>query len=57
MSRLEQGRVTLEERTFSICDVLHGCAAPFEEQAKQEGKRFTLITDVLTPVVLGIPPA
>lgn len=55
MSRLEQGRVTLEEQTFSICDVLHGCAAPFEEQAKQEGKRFTLITDVLTPVVLGDP--
>lgn len=53
MSRLEQGRLTLENKTFNICDILRGCSAPFETQAKDEEKVFRIQMDVSSPVVRG----
>lgn len=53
MSRLEQGKVDLENNTFNLCDTLKTCVSPFEIQAKAEGKQFEVEMDVPSPIVCG----
>lgn len=53
MSRLEQGKIDLENSTFNLCDTLETCVSPFEIQAKGEGKRFEMQMDVSSPIVCG----
>lgn len=53
MSRLEQGKIDLENSTFNLCDTLESCVAPFRIQAQNEGKAFEVETKVSAPVVCG----
>lgn len=53
MSRMEQGKIDLENSTFHLCDTLKTCVAPFELQAKNEGKQFKVEMNVFSPVVCG----
>lgn len=55
MSRLEQGKVELENSSFDLCSALETCVAPFEIQAKGEGKVFQTEIEVSSPVVCGDP--
>lgn len=55
MSRLEQGKIDLETKTFNLCEMLELCVSPFEIQAKAEGKRFDVEMDVSSPMVCGDP--
>lgn len=55
MSRMEQGKIDLENSTFNLCDTLMTCVSPFELQAKSEGKTFKVETQVFSPVVCGDP--
>ena len=53
MSRLEQGKIDLENNRFNLCDTLKTCVSPFEIQAKAEGKKFEIHMEVSSPVVCG----
>lgn len=53
MSRLEQGHITLETKTFNISDTLSACAQPFMVQAKTEHKTFNISIQTENPVVCG----
>lgn len=55
MSRLEQGKVVLDDRQFDLKDCIEECAAPFRVQAGEEGKDFRVTCRVESPVVLGDP--
>ncbi len=55
ISRLEQGRVALENRTFDVCETVRTCAQPFQAQAEHEGKQFIVHTDVQVSIVCGDP--
>lgn len=55
MSRMEQGKIDLENSTFNLCDTLTTCVSPFEMQARSEGKVFKVETHVFSPVVCGDP--
>lgn len=55
MSRLEQGKIDLDERVFNVCDTFKQCVSPFEIQAQSEGKRFEVNIDVTSPMVCGDP--
>lgn len=55
ISRLEQGRVDLDNSTFNICETLESCIAPFQTQAQDNNKIFELHMDVKNPVVCGDP--
>lgn len=53
MSRLEQGKVDLENSIFNLCDVLEACVSPFEIQAGNERKQFEVRMNVTSPTVCG----
>lgn len=55
MSRLEQGKIDLENSTFNLCDTLQTCVSPFQIQAKNEGKNFEVKIKVSSPIVCGDP--
>ena len=55
MSRLEQGKVVLDDRQFDLKDCIEECAAPFRVQAGEEGKDFRVTCRLERPVVLGDP--
>ena len=55
ISRLEQGNVSMEIKPFDLCTALETCAAPFQAQAKAQGKQFQLSIDVKNPMVKGDP--
>lgn len=55
MSRLEQGKIDLENSTFNLCDTLQTCVSPFQIQAKSEGKNFEVKIKVSSPIVCGDP--
>lgn len=55
MSRLEQGKIDLETKTFNLSEAFETCVSPFEIQAKEEGKRFEVEIDVSSPMVCGDP--
>ncbi len=53
MSRLEQGKVDLQNSTFNLCDIFETCVSPFEIQAKEQDKQFDVKIDVCSPMVCG----
>lgn len=53
MSRLEQGRISLENNQFNMEKVLENIILPFQIQAEKEGKRFDFSCDIRNTVVLG----
>ena len=55
MSRLEQGKVVLDDRQFDLKDCIEDCTAPFRVQAEEEGKDFRVTCRLERPVVLGDP--
>ena len=55
MSRLEQGKVVLDDRQFDLRDCIEDCAALFRVQAGEEGKDFRVTCRLERPVVLGDP--
>lgn len=55
ISRLEQGKVSLERKSIDLPHELAACVAPFQQQAKEQSKRFELDMQVEQPIVLGDP--
>lgn len=55
MSRLEQGKVVLDDRQFDLQACIEVCAAPFRVQAEEEGKRFLTSFEIRSAMVLGDP--
>lgn len=55
MSRLEQGKIDLDNRVFNVCDTLKQCVSLFQIQAENEGKKFEVNMDIISPMVCGDP--
>lgn len=55
MSRLEQGKVVLDDRQFDLQVCIESCAAPFRVQAEEEGKHFFTSFEIRSAMVLGDP--
>ncbi len=55
MSRLEKGHVSLEEKTFDLCESVKICTLPFKEKAEIEGKNFYLEVEAVNSMVQGDP--
>ena len=55
MSRLEQGKVVLDDRQFDLQVCIESCAAPFRIQAEEEGKHFSTSFEIRSAMVLGDP--
>lgn len=55
MSRLEQGKVVLDDRQFDLQVCIESCAAPFRVQAEEEGKDFVTGFEIRSAMVLGDP--
>ncbi len=53
MSRIEQGKVILNQQTFDICQCIEECVATFRLQAEMEKKRFHVEYDIQSSCVLG----
>ena len=53
MSRIEQGRVILNNQRLDLEECMEECVSPFRVQAEKEGKRFQLRCDLQCPTVLG----
>lgn len=53
MSRLEQGKISLDYQQFDLRKCVEDCAASFRSLAEQEKKTFTLSFDMEDTVVLG----
>ena len=55
ISRLEQGNVSMEIKPFDLCQVLETNVSPFQTQAKNQGKEFSLAIDVKDRMIKGDP--
>ncbi len=55
MSRLEQGKLVLNNRRFDLKKCVEECADTFRHQAEREQKAFAVTIDVLDTIVLGDP--
>ena len=55
MSRLEQGKVMLNNRQFHLSNCIEECAAPFRIQAQSENKTLTTQLTIENNLVLGDP--
>ncbi|MCM1246284.1 MAG: ATP-binding protein [Roseburia sp.] len=53
MSRLENGKLELDNSSFNVCDVLKECVSPFKVSAKEGNKEIEVKIDVASPVVCG----
>ncbi len=53
MSRLEQGKLSLDYQQFDLCKCVEDCAAPFLALAEQERKTFTMSFDIADSIVMG----
>lgn len=53
MSRLEQGKVSLDYQQFDLRKCVEDCAAPFLALAEQEQKTFTISFDIENSMVMG----
>ena len=53
MSRLEQGKISLDYQQFDLKKCVNDCAAPFYAQAEKEQKTFTVSFDIEDHTVLG----
>ncbi len=53
MSRLEQGKISLDYQQFDLKKCVNDCAAPFHAQADKEQKTFTVSFDMEDAIVMG----
>lgn len=53
MSRLEKGKISLDNRKFSVKQCVTECAEVFRSQAEQEGKRFEISFELRDVSVYG----
>lgn len=53
MSRLEQGKISLDYQQFDLKKCVNDCAAPFHAQADKEQKTFTVSFDMEDATVMG----
>lgn len=55
ISRLEQGNISMEIKSFDLVDSMQTWSAPFQSQAKASGKDFRLSMDVKDVMIKGDP--
>ena len=55
ISRMEQGSVSISSERMNIVDTLRECALPFQMQAEDQGKRFSMDLTASRPEVMGDP--
>lgn len=55
ISRLEQGNVSMEIKSFNLVDAMNSWSAPFQSQAQAGGKTFRLSMDVKDVMIKGDP--
>ncbi|MCI9156616.1 MAG: response regulator [Lawsonibacter sp.] len=55
ISRLEQGKVSMEIKPFDLVQNLETCLSPFRAQAKNQDKDFRLSIDVQNRMIKGDP--
>lgn len=55
ISRLEQGNISMEIKSFNLVDSMQTWSAPFQSQAKASGKDFRLSMDVKDVMIKGDP--
>ena len=55
ISRLEQGNISMEIKSFNLVDSMQTWSAPFQSQAKASGKDFQLSMDVKDIMIKGDP--
>lgn len=55
ISRLEQGKVSMEIKPFDLSQALNACVSPFQSQAKAQNKEFSLSVDVKDTLIKGDP--
>lgn len=53
MSRMEQGKIELNQEHFNLKECVSDCIEPFKLQAKQEDKNFKVSFDITDENVLG----
>lgn len=55
ISRLEQGNISMEIKSFDLVDAMRTWSAPFQSQAQAGGKDFRLSMDVKNVMIKGDP--
>lgn len=55
ISRLEQGNISMEIKSFDLVDAMQTWSAPFQAQAQAGGKDFRLSMDVKNVMIKGDP--
>lgn len=55
MSRMEQGKVVLNQQQFNLRECIEECGAAFRLQAEAENKKFWLEYDIKNSMVVGDP--
>ena len=55
MSRLEQGKIVLNNKQFDLRECVEECVDTFRYKSLRESKQFTTKIDISTPLVLGDP--
>lgn len=55
ISRLEQGNISMEVKSFDLVDAMQTWSAPFQSQAQAGGKDFRLSMDVKNVMIKGDP--
>ncbi len=55
MSRLENGKLELDNSSFNVCEILTYCVSQFKVQVQEENKEIEVKMDVTSPVVCGDP--
>ncbi len=55
ISRLEQGNVSMEIKSFDLRDSMETWSSPFQAQAQATGKNFTLSINIKNSIIKGDP--
>ena len=55
MSRMEQGKVVLDRRSFDLCGCVEECLAPFRVQAERDRKTLSVRFDLSPRPLMGDP--
>ncbi len=55
ISRLEQGNISMEIKSFNLVDAMNSWSSPFQAQAQAAGKTFQLSMDVQDVMIKGDP--
>ncbi len=55
ISRLEQGKISMEVKSFNLLEAMQAWTSPFQAQAQDAGKTFVLNTDIKDCIIKGDP--